>query len=162
MPPRSFFAFWDPWGENQIPMKIWSLNGIRIFLEILIIDRKARIPPDGSQMARKIQIMSQIWPTSSTYFGASCARRNWVIFFLLLRGVPNSLAPRQLCTLHYKSCHFCRTASVVPSLCNTTVNYLRLRPEVIGLLLRCVLHLIRHLACSLGWSLNIRPQDSIL
>ena len=40
---------------NQIPKWIRILNGIRIFFEIRIIDQKIRIPPDGSQMAKKIQ-----------------------------------------------------------------------------------------------------------
>ena len=41
---------------NQIPKWIRILNGIRIFFEIRIIDQKIRIPPDGSQKAKKIRI----------------------------------------------------------------------------------------------------------
>ena len=52
---------------NQIPKWIRILNGIQIFFEIRITDHKIRIPPDGSQKAKKIRIPdpgSRIRPTS--------------------------------------------------------------------------------------------------
>ena len=41
---------------NQIPKGIQILNGIWILFEIQIIDKKVQIPPDASQMGKKIQI----------------------------------------------------------------------------------------------------------